>query len=75
MNVSASGLTREDVERFLVQKGASDGERDELRSILAACDSARYSPVVSAGQGGENALDVVERAATLVKQLDRGRAP
>lgn len=74
MNASVSGLTRDDIERFLDERGAAGDVRAELESILATCDSAQYAPLVYAEQGGEAAIGIVERAAVLVKNLDRGRA-
>lgn len=72
MNASASGLTRDDIERFLAERGALGADIDELKSILAACDGAQYAPAAPAGRGEESAREAVARASGLVKNLDRG---
>jgi hypothetical protein len=78
MNASVEGLTRDDLERFLGTKGVREEAVEELGSILAACDSARYAPgisdagAVSEAAAGEGARDIVTRAAEALKNIDKG---
>ncbi|MBP2681727.1 MAG: Oxygen tolerance [Candidatus Krumholzibacteriota bacterium] len=71
MNAAEAGLTRDDLERFLGEKGVRDEDAAELRSILNACDSAQYAPSVSDTKGDEGAGDIVARAAEALKILDK----
>ncbi len=70
MNASVAGLTHDEFERFLTVRGVSNEDVDELRSILAVCDSAQYAPAVSEASD-ESTRDVVTRAAEALKNLDK----
>lgn len=72
MNASMSGITRDEIDRFMAERGMRDEETAKARAILNACDGARYSPAGSAGNGPRAALEAVEDAAALVKALEKG---
>ncbi|MEJ2722746.1 MAG: BatD family protein, partial [bacterium] len=49
MNVSAPGLTWEDLERFFAAKNADADSVQTVKTILNACDGARYAPAQGGG--------------------------
>jgi hypothetical protein len=71
LNVSVSGLTRDDIERFLRGKEARDEDLAELGSILVACDGALYAQGVSKGDGPGGPRSLADRAVDLLKRLDK----
>jgi len=71
MNASVSGLTGDDIEKFLEGRGAADEDLEKLRSVLKACDSAQYSLVGSEGPGGRSTRETIELAAEAIKIFDK----
>lgn len=74
LNVSASGLTRSDVEKFFETRDAREEDLVELRSILDACDVSRYARGTPGSGGAADAADLASRAAELVKRLEKRSA-
>lgn len=70
MNVSASGLTEGDIDGFLATQELRDEDLEDLKYVLKACDSARYSPEVSDG-GADAARRTIEKASAVLKILER----
>ncbi|NLI15532.1 MAG: protein BatD [candidate division Zixibacteria bacterium] len=68
LNVSASGLTNEDMIRLLKQTGKCDDIIDEFAGFLHDCDAGRFSPVEPKA---EKMKADYERAEQLLSALDR----
>jgi hypothetical protein len=71
MNASASGLTGDDIERFLEARGVTDEDMEKLKSVLRACDSVQYAPVASGAPDERSARETVELAVEAVRILDK----
>jgi hypothetical protein len=72
MNASASGITNEDIERFLSVKGAAESDVERLMSIFRTCDGAQYAPSGSSGSDAQAARSIVQSAGELVRDLEKG---
>jgi hypothetical protein len=68
MNKPAPGLTSEDIERFLFDRGVSEEDLEQLRSILARCDGAQYS---AASSSAEQAERTRTDAGKLIQRLEK----
>jgi hypothetical protein len=69
MNVSASGLTFQDIDVFLSARNVPAEDTDVARSLLSLCDSVQYSP---ARHSDEAARETVSKARETVKRLEKG---
>ena len=73
MRRSASGLTNEEVERFLEERGVPQSDIDALGSVLKICDGARYS---SASSSRDQAEETLTEAGRVIERLEsRGLEP
>lgn len=68
MNASAPGLTDDDIETFLADRGVPDEARREVVSVLAVCDGARYS---ASATSPEAATGTYARAQAVVAKLEK----
>ncbi len=71
MNASMSGLTRDEIDRFLSELNAGDEATATLKTVLNACDGAQYAPSGSAAQGSQAAAGTIESAAELIETLEK----
>lgn len=72
MNASVSGITLDEIERFLLSRGVGVEEMEKLRSVMKACDDAQYAPAGSAAADAGAARGTVEAAADLVRMFEKG---
>jgi hypothetical protein len=71
MNASASGITDDDIDRFLAEKEIPGEDIERLRALLKTCDNARYAPSGSA-LGDEGAASrTIEAARDMVRSLEK----
>ncbi|MBI4720152.1 MAG: protein BatD [Chitinivibrionia bacterium] len=68
MDVSAAGLTSPGIEEYLANRKVPEELRRETRSIMDACDAARYAQA-SVGQAG--AGDTLARSQRLLRTLEK----
>ncbi|MBP2680896.1 MAG: hypothetical protein H6Q78_759 [Candidatus Krumholzibacteriota bacterium] len=71
MNASPSGITADDIDRYLGGKGIPDDDIEKIRALLKMCDDARYAPPGSAGSGAEAARRSIEAGQDIVRMLEK----
>jgi hypothetical protein len=71
LNVSEAGLTSDDIEHFASGRHVDDGDLGELRSVLNACDVARFARSGSIAGDTRAAEDLVSRAADVIRRLEK----
>jgi hypothetical protein len=71
MNASASGITDDDIDRFLVEKGIPGEDVERLRALLKTCDNARYAPSGSEGGDEGAASRAIETGRDIVRSLEK----
>jgi hypothetical protein len=71
MNASASGLTTDEIESFLVSRGLPEEEIERLRALIKTCDGAQYAPAGSAGSDAEAARRTIAEAEELLKLFEK----
>jgi len=68
MDTSASGMTMDEINDFLRKIDVQDGHAAQVRSVLTACDGARYSAAASsADQAQRTRIQAAETIDTLEK--------
>ncbi|NIM19233.1 MAG: hypothetical protein GTO51_02510 [Candidatus Latescibacteria bacterium] len=68
MNAAPAGLTLEAVENFLERQRVEEDEIAGLRSLLNACDAAKYS---AGSLSGTLARETLESASRMIKSLEK----
>jgi hypothetical protein len=63
----ASGLTQDELRRYLTERGVGEDVADKTSALLEACERARYAPGASAGEA-----QLASQAIALLPELDRG---
>jgi hypothetical protein len=72
MNASPSGITDDDIDGFLAEKGVPGEGAERLRGLLKTCDNARYAPAGAAGSGADAARRAVEEGRDTIRMLEKG---
>ncbi len=67
-NVSAAGLTFDEIEKYLHGHGVSEDRVRELRSILDTCDAARYA---GSSLDDRAAGETAKRAAEVLRDIEK----
>ena len=68
LNIAETGLTRPQLQQQLISVGVANDARNDLQSLLEACDQGRFSPRLPDQAEMNSALD---QASTLIVLLDR----
>ena len=68
LNIAEAGMVRDDAGRLAARRGASRETLDRLFACLDDCDRERFAPV---GAEREPPEKVLERAAAIMRDLDR----
>jgi len=67
LDVAEKGLTRHQLDALLAERGASEGIRGRLRTLLDLCDRGRFAPASFSPENKEEAFD---DASALIPDLD-----
>ncbi len=70
MNAPVAGLTIDSIEAYLREAHADDDAIASVRSVIDACDAARYAAAVAGG--AESGHEVAARARSVVASLEKG---
>lgn len=69
MNAPVAGLTSDDIEDYLRETRAGEETTASVRSVIGACDAARYAVGAADSASG---IEIAERARACITTLERG---